>query len=179
MKYLNVSLTGLRGRHHPALTGIVTTVAVQKSRIHLKMLAGDYLTYEVKSKQSGGSPHCRCCPSNPSIPSPSETISHIIASCVTYSDIRNRIVQEYRNICSLSKSGIQFENIYSNSEQFCQFVLDPASFNLSQRVHINDPILNDLFKLSRDLCFGINSIRQRILKEKETQHASGVVVVCV
>ena len=45
MLYLNVSLSGLRGRHHPALAGIITTQEVQKSRIHIKMLAGDYLTY--------------------------------------------------------------------------------------------------------------------------------------
>ena len=94
MKYLHVSLTGLRGRQHPALAGIVTTISVQKSRIHLKMLAGDYFTYEMKSNHSGGSPHCRCCPNTPCSPSPPETIQHIISSCVSYIEIRNRI-QKY------------------------------------------------------------------------------------
>ena len=61
MGYLNVSLSGLRGRHHPALANIITTYEVQKCRIHLKMLAGDFFTYEVKADQSGGSPYCRCC----------------------------------------------------------------------------------------------------------------------
>ena len=75
MEYLNVSLTGLRGRHHPALTQIITTQEVQKSRIHLKMLAGNYFTYEVKSIQSGGSPHCRCCLSSPS---ENENLRHIL-----------------------------------------------------------------------------------------------------
>ena len=45
MKYLNVSLHGLSGRHHPALSGLVTTQDVKKSRCHIKMLIEDYNTY--------------------------------------------------------------------------------------------------------------------------------------
>ena len=44
MTYLNVSLTGLRGRAHPALSGLMTSTDVKNSRIHLKMLTGDCLT---------------------------------------------------------------------------------------------------------------------------------------
>ena len=53
MTYLNVSLSGLNDRRHPALSDIVTTTEVQKSRIHMKMLAGDYFTYEIKASQGG------------------------------------------------------------------------------------------------------------------------------
>ena len=63
MKYLNVSLSGLNGKRHPALNNLISSHEVKKSRIHLKMLAGDYLTYKVKSKQSGGSPSCISCDS--------------------------------------------------------------------------------------------------------------------
>ena len=84
MQYLNVSLSGLRGHHHPALTNIITTSEVQKCGIHLKMLAGDYFTYEMKS---GGSPHCRCCSTTPS---PPENLEHILSKCEQYSDIRKR-----------------------------------------------------------------------------------------
>jgi hypothetical protein len=95
MQYLNVSLTGLRGRHHPALAYTIATQEVQKSRIHLKMLAGDYLTYEVKSNQSGGSPHCRCC----SLSSPvTESLEHILTVCDLYSDIREIINSEFSNL---------------------------------------------------------------------------------
>ena len=38
LKYLNVSLLGLSGRHHPALSDIVTVNDVKKSCHHLKML---------------------------------------------------------------------------------------------------------------------------------------------
>jgi hypothetical protein len=86
-------ISGLRGRHHPALANIITTTEVQKSRLHLKMLAGDFYTYEVKSDQSGGSPHCRYC-EDPS--KPVETLCHILSTCSAYSDIRERISVEYQ-----------------------------------------------------------------------------------
>ena len=57
MKYLNVSLLGLSGRHQPALSAISTTTDVKKSWAHLEMLIGDFYTYELKSKQSGGYPN--------------------------------------------------------------------------------------------------------------------------
>jgi hypothetical protein len=163
MEYLNVSLTGLRGRHHPALAYIITTQEVQKSRIHLKMLAGDYLTYEVKSNQSGGSPHCRCC----SLLCPAtESLEHILTVCGLYSDIRERIVSEYSHLCGQAKSDVSFQQIMSNNKTFCQFILDPASFNLTKRIHMNDPIITPLFKTSRDYCYAINSRRMKFLKDK-------------
>ena len=159
MKYLNVSLSGLRGRHHPALNNIITTLDVKKSRIHLKMLAGDYLTYEVKANQSGGSAHCRCCP----LPSPTENLAHILKSCVAYCDIRQRVSSEYEQLCQEAMFSIPYKQIVTDDETFCQFVLDPASFNLKDRVNINDPVLDKIFKLSRDYCFAINAERMRIL----------------
>ena len=58
LKYFDISLQGLSGRNHHILSGIYTSTDVKKSRYHLKMLIGDLYTYEVKSEQSGGSPHC-------------------------------------------------------------------------------------------------------------------------
>ena len=136
--------------------------------IHLKMLAGDYFTYEVKADQSGGSPHCRCCPS----PSPSENLQHILTRCSAYSDIRTRIILEYENICNQSKSNLSFQSIVSEDKTFCQFVLDPASLNLESRIHPSDPILGPLFRLSRDYCFAVNSTRKKILTTKQNQMSS-------
>ena len=164
MEYLNVSLTGLRGRHHPAMSYIITRQEVQKCLIHLKMLAGDYLTYEVKSNQSGGSPHCRCCSSSST---EIENLYHILTTCDSYSDIRERIVTEYSNLCDQSKNGISIQHITKDKKIFCQFILDSSSFNLTKRVHINDPVLIPLFKTSRDYCFAVNSRRMKILKSKE------------
>ena len=77
LKYFNTSVLGLSGRHHPALSGIITVNDVKKSRYHLKMLVGDLFTYQVKSEQSGGSPHCRLCTDMED-----ETISHILTFVV-------------------------------------------------------------------------------------------------
>ena len=49
---------------------------------------------------------------------------------------------------------------------FCQFILDPSSFNIKEKVHLNDPIMGSLFKLSRDYCYVVNSARKKILKER-------------
>ena len=40
--FLNVKASGLTGRPHPVLAGVLTTQEVMRARIHLKMLAGDY-----------------------------------------------------------------------------------------------------------------------------------------
>ena len=52
MKYFNVSLHGLSGRHHPALSGVFTTEDVKRSRCHIKMLIEDYYTYQIKGEHS-------------------------------------------------------------------------------------------------------------------------------
>ena len=57
--YLNVSLLGLRGRHHPALANVITASEVKKLRPHLKLLSGYYLTFNAKYEQTNkGSPLC-------------------------------------------------------------------------------------------------------------------------
>ena len=168
MQYFNVSVTGLRGRRHPALSNIMTTIEVQKSRIHRKMLAGNYFTYELRSARSGGSPHCRCC----SLTSENENLQHILTNCSQYSDIRNRIIEEYKTICEYSASEFPFDEILSKNGTFCQFILDPASLNLKYRISMSDPILEDLFKVSCDFCHAVNSRRMKTLKimmENSTQ----------
>ena len=76
MQYLNVSLLGLTGRAHPSITGVTTSHEVKKMRPHIKMLCGDYPTYEIISSQSGGSPDFRLCTN-----SLSESIEHLISKC--------------------------------------------------------------------------------------------------
>ena len=74
---------------------------------------------------------------------------------------------EFENVCSQSKSNITFRTIFSEPETLCQFILDPSSFNLSERIHRDDPVLLPLLKLSCDLCYGISSERMKILKKME------------
>ena len=144
LKYFNVSLLGLSGQPHPALSNLINTVEVKKSRSHLKMLIGDFYTYEVKSKQSGGLSHCRVCCGNEEISDnftrPPESICHILAICHAYSDIRNRIIKQYKQLCSDITSVLNFNLILSDSELLCQFILDPTSINLPEWINPNDPL---------------------------------------
>ena len=136
MRYFNVSLLGLSGRHHPALTGLVTTEQVKKSRFHLKMLVGDLYTYETKYEQSGGSPHCRLCDTNES-----ESVCHILTICNSYDNVRHRIFVEYSFLCMQSESEIESSELLKDKQELCQFILDPTSMNLSKRINLNDPLL--------------------------------------
>ena len=166
MTYLNVSLTSLRGRHHPALSGLIQTLDVKNSRIHLKMLGGDYLTYSIKANQSGGSPNCRCC--SPLVPQ-REEIEHILAVCSAYSDIRKRMIPEFQMLCQQTQLKIDFQEINSQMNILTQFILDPSSLNLKVRVNVSDPILPIIFKLSRDYCNAIHTKRMSIIKAKEQE----------
>ena len=100
------------------------------------MLIEDLYTYEIKSDQSGGSSHCRLCPDQKT-----ENISHILTIYSAYSDIRIRILEEYSYLCMEAKSVVDFSELMTDSEILCQFILDPSSFNLKQRIHLNDPLL--------------------------------------
>ena len=152
MRYLNVDMTGLRGRNNPCLSNIITTEEVRKLRPYLKFLTGDYLTYQRKFEETNeGSRE-------------SESICHVISICHEYEDIRSRILKEMAELCLLAKSKINFENILSDPEVLAQFLLDPASFNLGTRVHISDPILQNMFKISRYICWAIHSRRMKALK---------------
>ena len=123
---MNVSLLSLRGRHHPCLANIVTTQEVKKLRPYLKLLTGDYLTYQRKYDDSGqGSPHCQVCH------------CHIVAVCPQYQDTRQRILFEIQEQCLLAKTNVHFQDILYQPEVLTQFILDPTSFNLRNRIHFN------------------------------------------
>jgi hypothetical protein len=160
MKFLHVGMTGLRGKHHPAIANIKTTEEVKKLRPHVKMLCGNLLTYGTKYEQSGlGSPRCRLCDCQ------FESLSHIVASCIIFEDIRDKILAEFDQILEKAKTNLRISKFMKSEDTLTQFVLDPTSMNLTERVHINDPIVPQVFKLSRDLCYVINKRRTKLLKE--------------
>ena len=71
-----------------------------------------------------------------------------------------------------STSGVIFSDILDDSQATVQFILDPSSFNLKSRIHINDPHLGSFFKISREICFAINERRLKLLKEMVTAEES-------
>ena len=158
MSYLNVSLTGLRGKLHPAITNVFTSHAVKKMRPHIKMLSGNYVTFEEKSLKSGGSPFCRLC-TDVSEP---ETLEHLISKCDGISETRFRIINLMNNVCQQADLNIDL-NSFSN-RMLAQFVIDPSSMNLRERVSITHPVLPSLFQLSRDFCYSIDRKRMEKLK---------------
>ena len=158
MVNFNVSISG----PHPALNYAVTPHDVRKMRMHVKMLLGDFLTFETRALQSGGSPHCRICPS----PAPSENLTHVLILCVATSEIRSRFLLELESTLELTKTKIDFQNIIKNPMIFEQFVLDSTSMNLDNymRIHIEDPALMNVTKTCRDMCHAIGTERNRRLK---------------
>ena len=129
-------------------------------RPHIKMLSGNYLTFEIKSLQSGGSAECRLCLQLGETPQ-TESLEHLISLCVTFDDVRTRIKAKMASICH--ESGISIDIDHYSSSEFCQFALDPSSLNLAKRVSITHPVLPLLFQQSRDLCYSIDKTRSHIL----------------
>ena len=68
------------------------------------------------------------------------------------------------HVCNLSKSNMNLQWIGKNPKSPTQFILDPTSFNLTERIHVCDPIFNQLLKSSRDMCFAVHSEQIRQLK---------------
>ena len=175
MKYFNVTATGLRGRHHPILDGPTTTHQVRKLRPVIKLLTGDFYTFEIRHNQTKlGSPHCRIC-SDPKISDhdkPIENVEHVVSTCPATSGVRTPILSKIIDLLPLSKTNIDINKLVSNQSMMTQFLLDPTSLNLENdvRIHIDDPLSREIMNLSRELCYAIHSERLKILKKiKEDQ----------
>ena len=159
MQYLNINLLGLRGLVHPILTNVYNSHEVKKMRPHIKMLCGDYMTFEKLSRQSGGSPKCRMCLSGED-----STIEHLISRCVTFCDIRQQIIEQ---MSALLLEHPCYANINLHElkhKELTQFIVDCSSMNLSKRISISDPMLPAFYKLSRDFCYALDKIRTNKLK---------------
>ena len=166
MLYLNVSVKGLNGKPHPALENIVGSSQVKKAHAHIKMLCMDLYTYEMKASFQGGSPNCRLCEPSATPFMNVENLSHIIAICDAYKDIRRRILLQIEIVVRQSANHIDFQCILLNKELLTQFILDCTSLNLPTRVSPSDEVCPRIFQLSRDLCFSILKKRISMLRDK-------------
>ena len=134
------------------------------------MLSGNYLTFYKKSLQSGASPICILCTDNVN-----ETLCHLITECSAIYKKRTQIIYEISILCDSTKNKIDFNRIITIKEELCQFILDPSSMNLLNRVSTYDPLLSDFFQLSRNLCYiidkkrytAINKIAKKSIEDKK------------
>ena len=65
----------------------------------------------------------------------------------------------------MTKNKIEFKNIISNEKVLTQFILDPASLNLSTRVSLSDPLISKFYKFAREFCFLIDKTRIDLLNK--------------
>jgi hypothetical protein len=166
LNFLNVQTNGLAGRPHPVLSGILTTQEVLRSRIHIKMLAGDYLCYSYLGRDRNQESYCRLCLSaSPQHPAPIEDMVHLLTRCKGTTGTRTRIVTDLLNLISL-----YFPNndilVHPNHTHLTQLILDPTSLNLPMTVRISPdhPALHQVLAVCRNLCFAIHKDRTRQLK---------------
>ena len=161
MRYLNVKLHGLTGRPHQALLDIRCTQDVEKLRIHLKFLSGDFPTNERKAKQNSAlSPSCAFC-----FPATPDSYEHILTSCRATYDLRERLypelmiaVADVYPVCSLLLVPSPPTDILT------QFLLDCCSINLPSSVRLPHhlPNISKVFRVARDWCYGSVKCRLRL-----------------
>ena len=124
MTYLNVQLHGLSGHPHPVLDNIYTTQDVKKLRLHLKFLAGDYLTNDrLALDQPGRSPTCSLCVGL-------DSIEHVIYSCRATAPVRSRLLPELLNVVARVHPTCDILSKLHPADIMTQFILDCTSYNL-------------------------------------------------
>ena len=161
MRYLNVQLSGLSGRLHPVLHNIFTTQDAKKLRLHLKFLTCDFLCNETLSNQKPSiSPACLLCKE------PVDTIEHILVSCMAMSEVRSRLYPELVNTVLQVQPSCLILQHTPPPPILAQFILDCSSLNLPEqyRIPIHNPNITNIYRISRDWCFGIGSERTRKLR---------------
>ena len=167
MNYLNVQLSGLTGRPHPSLLGILTTQDTRKLRLHTKLLVGDFLTAEqLAHDQPNLSSACSLCQA----PSPGETqvesTTHVLVLCRSTSDVRERIFPELMNIVFQVQPN---SRILDNPTPavLTQFILDCTSINLDEDIRIpaHNPNITSVYKVCRDWSYAVTNERARLLKK--------------
>ena len=167
MHFLNVQATGLSGRPHPVLSGLLASREVTRSRVHIKMLAGDYPCSTYLGTDRNQDASCQLCQSLlPEHPSPAEDMVHLLARCRATADTRTRIIPDLLNIISEHFPGNAILE-HPNHTHLTQLILDPTSLNLPMSIRMSPyhPALPSVLAVCRNLCFAIHQDRTRQLSQ--------------
>ena len=62
-------------------------------------------------------------------------------------------------------------DILSNEEVLCQFILDPTSLTLTNRVSLSDPLVNESYKFSREYYYLIDKTRIGLFYKMQDEHS--------
>lgn len=165
LKYFNVQLLGLTGRPHQVIMSANDKRSIEKLRIHLKFLTGDFLSYAKLARNQGGDPYCRLCLA------PVENTQHILTECRLTANVKERLYPELVNlVADISPLSSLLDRSKTPNSLLTQFIIDPASMNLpnSHRISYQHPRLPDLYRLSRDWCYAVFKCRGHLLNPHYT-----------
>ena len=87
----------------------------------------------------------------------------MLVFCTAYSDIRERTLAKYIELCHEIK--FPFTEISDSNENLCQFILDLSSVNLKSRIPESHSKITEFMKISRDYCFAIHNKRISMLED--------------
>ena len=76
-----------------------------------------------------------------------------------------KILSEFDELLRKSKNDLRMSIFFKTEKKLTQFLLDPTIMNLDERIHLNDPIVLEAFKLSRDMCSAISKRRLNLLNK--------------
>ena len=164
--FLNVQTLGLSRKVHPVLLGIITTQDVMRSRIHVRMLAGDYPCFANIGSHLHGDNYCKLCQAlRPQTPAPVEGMVHLVTMCRATAETRTRILPDLLNLVSQYYPYNQIL-LEPNPTQLTQFILDPTSLNLPVGIRIcsNSKDLHKVITVCRNICFSIHKDRTKQLR---------------
>ena len=163
--FLNVQTLGLSRKVHPVLHDILTTQDVTRSRIHVRMLAGDYPCFAYIGSELSDKCCKLCQVLHPQSLPPVEDMVHLVASCRATADTRTRVLPDLLNLVSQC---YPYNQILAepNQTQLTQFILDPTSLNLPVNIRISSSSknLHKVIKVCRNICYSIHKDRTKQLK---------------
>ena len=129
LNFFNVQVSGLAGRLHPVLTGILSTQEVMHSRVHIRMLAGDYPCQQYVSNDRNQDPSCPLCLSMfPGRAAQNYSRVHLLTMCRVTAETRARKIPDLPNMLVLHFPNNGLLLNHNNAHQN-QLILDPTSLN--------------------------------------------------
>ena len=129
------------------------------------MLAGDYLCYDILSKDRGVEPYCRLCKKARGLAAAVEDYEHLLTSCSATRDTRTDRLTILLNTVSYYSENNGVLNSTSNN-LLTQFMLDCTSLNLptNTRIPSNYPGFTDITRQCSLTISAIHRDRTRQLK---------------